>query len=274
MAIFFFKWCLYKHVLNRLPIVSFQRHFRYTGFTTFTEFWNRRNGLDNEDLDVFRYVLDSTHQPSVAIDIGANLGLVSFALVSTGFDQVYACEPVPDTFRKFTKNIRLNPSLEPNITPCQLAIGDSDRLVEFAYNEKTPGQSKISISKFSSQEGTTFSCQQNSLVTFFSKHRIESASFLKIDVEGFESTVLKGAMPLLKAGRVKYIYAEVIPHALSDAGSSIDEFSRLIDEAEFESIVPDSSNPSEFIVVPIQTAIGHAGDRRNVLFRNRLPNTR
>ena len=45
---------------------------------------------------------------------------------------------------------------------------------------------------------------------------------LKIDVEGFETAVI-GGRGLLAAGRIVFVYAEVIAQALREAGSSAEQ---------------------------------------------------
>jgi hypothetical protein len=46
---------------------------------------------------------------------------------------------------------------------------------------------------------------------------------VKIDVEGFETAVIQGAARLLAEDRIAFVYAEVIPQALREAGSSAAE---------------------------------------------------
>jgi hypothetical protein len=80
---------------------------------------------------------------------------------------------------------------------------------------------------------------------------------------------LKGAYESLRSGRIQFIYSEVIPHALVDAGTSLDQFDNLLSSYGFEPLVISSAAPSHFVPATLHDALIWAGARRNVLFRQR-----
>src|SRR5437879_13827623 len=47
---------------------------------------------------------------------------------------------------------------------------------------------------------------------------ISEIGFLKLDVEGFEPAVVQGGKNLLSTGLVRFVYSEIIPKALHEAG--------------------------------------------------------
>jgi len=270
MARLYAKWWFAKYMMRRSVIGEFNGGIRFTGFPTFSQYWIRRHGMDHEDLRIVQRVRATTTDQPVAIDIGANLGLFSFALAKAGFHRVYACEPIPETYNCLLANMRLNPLLADRITPCETGIGANDTQMTFSYSNVSPGQSKIASAANDLEEITDVECKLMTLPSLCDQYRIQKIDFVKIDVEGFESSVIKGAMPLLEAGRVKFIYAEVIPQALSEAGSSIQEFSELMEAASFDPVVIGADEDSEFQPVAFDIALQHAGTRRNVLFRTRI----
>jgi hypothetical protein len=142
-------------------------------------------------------------------------------------------------------------------------------MVEFIVRDKSPGQNKIApTGEWLDGAVERVRCPLLTLSGAFDRLKIDRARFLKIDVEGYESSVIKGALPVLKLGRVDFIYAEVIPEALLEAGSSVEEFASLLDEAGFEPVTLNHSQ-HQLESVSFAAAMETAGMRRNLLFRYR-----
>ena len=271
MALLYLRYLFCRLVLNSAPIATFNEGIRFTGFVTFSEYWFRYRGLEIEDREIIERVLATLKKPSVAFDIGANLGLFSLLLARLGFDQVHCYEPIPPTYHRLLGNLELNPSISSKITPYRIGVSQRSEVVEFLIRRTSPGQNKmITRSGKSSYYPETVSCQVSTLEEEFSRLRIKNAGFLKIDVEGHESSVLKGAMPLLKTGCIKFIYTEVIPDALREAGSSVDEFTSLLNEGGFDPVLFNRSTGT-FDRISFSEALADARDRRNVLFLHRSP---
>jgi len=274
LGVCYAKWVT-SRLIQRTPKANFNNGIRFGGFTSFSEYWLRHAGLDSEDLDVIR-IVHSTCPPSgsLAIDIGANLGLFSLSLSKIGFEKVYACEPIPTTHERLRSNLNLNPTLSNRVIPCLFGIGEDNTLADFLISPTSPGQNKLLPPAAQTNSPThqpidTLPCRIMTLPSMFSEYQITRAHFIKMDVEGFESSILAGGLSLLRSGKVAFIYSEVIAEALSDAGSSLGQFQSLIEEAEFDPvIVRDSYNPT-FEKVDFQTALSQAGIRRNMLFRSR-----
>jgi FkbM family methyltransferase len=136
----------------------------------------------------------------VIFDAGANCGF--FALkkaVELPALRVFCFEPHPKTFQRLEQNITVN-ELEQQITAVHAAVGASS------------GECAINISEESSMSIVSSSSVQFlaapkpvtvpmvSLDAFAEAHSVWP-DFLKIDVEGFEVEVLKGATRCLKGAR-------------------------------------------------------------------------
>jgi FkbM family methyltransferase len=256
-------------ILRRAPIAKFSNGVRFSGFANFSEFWLRYKGLGTDELAVLDAVIQVSPQPTVAIDVGANLGLFSLAMVKHGFEKVYAFEPIPETFVRLSENMDMNRDLEDHITISQIGIGETESTLEFLLNEKSPGQNKIATKhNLNSVSNNTVTCDVLTLENAFEKFGIYRAHLVKIDVEGYEVAVLKGAESLLMADRIDYIYAEVIPKALEEAGSSVDELSNFLNKAGYDSVLVKGTDQM-FQIVGFDKAVEAAGARRNVLFRRR-----
>lgn len=142
------------------------------------------------------FILDTLNSDSVFVDIGANVG--HFTLLAASCNaEVYSFEPIPATFKKLEANIMLN-KLSINLN--NLGIGEkTDYLyftqnlgvmnrVEFKENENTVKVKTIRLDDFPFKKKPTF---------------------IKIDVEGFEWFVLKGAENVLASTELKYVLIEI-----------------------------------------------------------------
>jgi FkbM family methyltransferase len=155
------------------------------------------------------------------VDIGSNIGLYSMiAAKRVGKNgSVYAVEPVSKTFKRLERNILLNKYL--NVKAYQLAISSSNGTLPMsvsqdgydAWNSLTkPARGE----KYLTEEVKTIRfddfVQQNSL-----SGRIK---MVKVDVEGWEDELFKGAFKTLSTADAPILQVEFNEPALNAAGSS------------------------------------------------------
>jgi FkbM family methyltransferase len=269
MALLYAKWCVSKLVGLASPI-EFRNGFRFAGFRSFSEYLLWRKGLDQEDLRILHFVASSQKRSGglVAFDVGANLGLFSLALCAAGFHEVHAFEPIPDTFCRLQENLKLNPTLAGPIVLNSVGLGAQSGLVDFIFNSVSPAQSKIATHSNSILSAKTLvPCEVVTLDAYFKSCALSHISFLKMDVEGFETDVLQGGKEILSRGLVQFIYSEVIPRALVEAGSSLSEFNQLLHSLGFEPVVLSCNDELPILKVTLEEALERGGPRRNVLFR-------
>lgn len=174
--------------------------------------WRRnflRYGVDLF-VDVRRLAAKYGRSIDVVFDVGANVGQTTREVLKAfPAAQVLAFEPHPKSFARLQR--LSNPRLVANhlalgpqagtVTLYQYGEDDSAGLrnslvanapstVEFGYR---PSQIDVPCSTLD------LYCRQN---------EVERIGLLKLDVEGFELSVLQGGLNLLKTGRVDFIYAE------------------------------------------------------------------
>ena len=134
---------------------------------------------------------------NVFIDVGANIGLHSlYASSLVGRNgAVIALEPHPVTFKLLRKNIEINGLLD-HVKTLPLAISNQDdETVPFEYFVEHPAMSGLKISKeiLDKFEGTLEITNVKTITidTLVSRHSVKP-DLVKIDVEGFEFSVIEG----------------------------------------------------------------------------------
>ena len=128
----------------------------------------------------------------VFIDIGANIGLMSLhaADILKGKGTVLSFEPLPSTFAILQKNIGINHNS--NIHAINKAIGSKKGIVDI-YENPEMNRGAASIIKPNSSE-SSFKIPIISLDEYLTmRGSISPIKCLKLDVEGWELEVLKGA---------------------------------------------------------------------------------
>lgn len=143
------------------------------------------------------------------IDVGANIGVhaipASRAVGATG--RVYAFEPVPGTFELLRRNVELNGAGNVVLEPS--AVGDSVGTIEIAANRES-GLSSIGRTGRGTVIGT-LSVPCVTLDAYAARHDLAPVALLKVDVEGHEGHVLRGARTLLERERSIAVLAELSP---------------------------------------------------------------
>ena len=171
----------------------------------YTDEWAKKN-----EPEIFW--IKSTLKPGdVAIDVGANYGLYTYNLSkSVGVDGlVYAFEPIPYTFRtlkRITKIFRLNNVKLVN-KGCSNSVGKINFSVPLQENGTiSAGLAFIDIneknrnSRLKKGSHTDFTTIKSEIIKIDDLN-LKKVSFMKIDVEGAELLVLKGAVNTIKKFR-------------------------------------------------------------------------
>ncbi len=147
------------------------------------------------ELDFAKVLAANIKQGFVCYDIGAYKGYYAGIMALQGASKVYIFEPMPVNAEKIQQLISLNPSL-----PLQLvraAVGDTNGTAVFKLMpEETMG--KLEASSFQETERDTKQIEVKCISLDVLQHHYQLPDFIKIDVEGAEEFVIKGAMDLLK----------------------------------------------------------------------------
>ena len=222
-------WNIARPCYNRaLALVGRQGLERNINGTDLIRVHARCRGVQEKyEPEVWSHLLDSLHSGDCVVDVGAHIGLYSIAMAKRirPDGKVYACEPDASNRRLLIENVRLN-ELERRVVCLPIAISSSDGLAGFVENSNN--ESHIA---FGDQNAPSeVPCFR--LDTLFRTSRVD---ILKIDVEGFEEHVLRGAVELLShaALRPRLICLEVHPYAWHSAGTESDAVFKFLSEVHY-----------------------------------------
>ena len=170
---------------------------------------NYKNDVVSGEHHFLKHHLLSFQNPTV-VDVGANDGLYSTEVCSVNKNtHVFAFEPHPETY----KRLLLRSSGVKNMTPVNAACGSSvGQLVLYDYAGST-GTEHASLHPGVIEEIHKGQSDQHivdviDLDTFATDRSISLIHLLKIDAEGHELEVLKGASNLLRENRISAIHFE------------------------------------------------------------------
>jgi FkbM family methyltransferase len=132
----------------------------------------------------------------LVVDVGANIGLYSVAIARLVYPsgKVFSFEPASESFMALLDHVRRN-NLANMIEAYMCVIGDQPGGCIFTQ-DGVLGTNRIGGSKSQSKNAKTVFREVRTLDQFFNQKRL-LPDFIKIDVEGYEMSVLKGAQEIL-----------------------------------------------------------------------------
>lgn len=151
------------------------------------------NGKGTYQIKKWRACLPWIKQWRTAVDVGAHVGLWSMQMVGR-FDQVHAFEPVEAFRRCFIRNVPHEWTLY------AMSLGAAQGSVSMAIDAADSGGTHVAGS------GDIEMCPLDSV-------GLHEVDFIKIDCEGYELEVLKGAEMTLRENR-PCVIVEQKPHKL------------------------------------------------------------
>lgn len=145
---------------------------------------------------VFSLLKQTVHPGSIVLDVGANVGVVAMFMArwSGPGGHVHAFEPNPTSRQVLVEHLRLN-RLSSMVTVCPLALSDAEGMTTF-YAAETSGKSSLSETNIG-LDARQIQVPVTTIDAYCRSLNIKP-SLIKIDVEGFEFSVLNGARNALR----------------------------------------------------------------------------
>jgi len=155
----------------------------------------------------------------VALDVGANIGLmtliVSEQVKSAG--AVHSLEPAPETFGWLKENTEIN-SIS-NVRLYNMALSDREGKIDFYVSQEGLDAFNSVIKPAKGDNYQVKSVDTTTLDKFVSALP-SKVTFIKMDVEGFELSVLEGGRNILSADDAPELLVEFTESNLKSAGHS------------------------------------------------------
>lgn len=204
-------------------------------------YWDKMFLQDKEKVK--KYIIPG----DTVIDVGGNLGFFVLILneIVGSAGKIFSFEPSKRLKARLEKTIKIN-NIQ-NVTIVNLALGESEGSTTLHYNPKQTGLSSI-VTDF--KDGSVTEEIQIISLDNFAENISNRVSFIKIDTEGYEPQVLKGAKELIKRDKPT-IYIELGGDYQDSSAEALKILKELNYTCEAESLdlktIPAGIN---FIAVP------------------------
>lgn len=195
--------------------------FAFSNFETWGEGHN--NGFES--------CIEESKSKSCVLDIGAHIGLVALPMSQAVSGTVYAFEPAAKNLMHLKNHIKYNKIS--NIHVIDSLVGAENKIdVPFYEQDEATGMNARVVKKNRERYHRTHR-KQTTIDDFCSKSQLVP-QIIKIDVEGAEYDVIRGAQSTLSANSPS-IYLSIHPKELELMGTSVDALILLLKELGYRS---------------------------------------
>lgn len=174
--------------------------------------------FDERDCNIVRFWRQALRPGAVVIDVGANIGLytvpASQAVGAGG--RVIAFEAHPQTFGYLQRNVRRN--VAAGVVAENLAVGAAPGTVTMTFQAGNPGETHVATDG----EAGDVAVRMVTLDDYCRATGVATIDYMKIDVEGYETNVLRGAASIVAASDRVLIQTEYEPRHMSRYGGAMD----------------------------------------------------
>jgi FkbM family methyltransferase len=183
-----------------------------------------------KELELCAAWLQQERREVVVYDVGANSGFFSCQLAQMLADQpvrIYAFEAVPTTFAALASSVcRLG--LQDKVFPFPAAVRDQAGPTQLTYCKRKSLCSQVTPNGLNSQIGDNLTHAVGITLNEFHLSSGALPALMKIDVEGSELSVLRGAQTLLSRADRPAIHFEYNPVTTAQSGESLEAFPALL----------------------------------------------
>jgi len=155
------------------------------------------------DRGLVRYLQQRLSPDAVIVDSGANIGQMLLSLIeNVPYGRYYAFEPEEEASDWLADCLAMNALTKVELV--RAALGAASGWSYLAKPRGSHGAQSFVSDSFRDQAVRMMALQE-----FLNDRGIPRVDFWKIDVEGYELSVLQGAETFLKAGRIRDLYVEL-----------------------------------------------------------------
>lgn len=146
------------------------------------------------------FVLHALNDTDLFVDVGANVGSYTILACRAAGARGICFEPVPETYQRLRSNLAVNSLLE-RVQAFNQGVGDSRGMLQFTGDEGC-------MNHVLTSEETVCNIVEVPVISL-DEELSEIPTMMKIDVEGYETMVLKGAHRILADHNLNAILVEL-----------------------------------------------------------------
>lgn len=132
------------------------------------------------------------------IDVGAHIGTWSWVLAQRGFRRIWAIEPVPLHFACLLRNLTPKALQGCFVEFREVAVGDQEDVVSWSTTQTNTGETWLTRPRRADQ---TVRCTTVDRLVYDDSTSLTRVDLVKIDCEGYEERVVRGAEATLRRWR-------------------------------------------------------------------------
>ncbi|MGB3507840.1 MAG: class I SAM-dependent methyltransferase [Microcoleaceae cyanobacterium] len=209
------------------------------------------------ESEIFQLIPSLLQKGDCFIDIGAHIGYYSVfvAKIVGSAGKVFAFEPELLNYQTILENISLN-NLN-NIKSFNLAVGSETKQIQIFFNQDNDGGhalwnvGKHPFNQKSLQNQTMQNTQLSTLDDILGQEEnIANLKMIKIDTEGAELDVIKGAVNTISKYDVPYIICEINRFGLQQMGTNETELREFMNSLKYETYLITSDKSKQLVKLP------------------------
>lgn len=204
--------------------------------------WENFGGGHNSG---FEECVNEASQSKVFFDVGGHIGLYSIPIAKLQNDNgvVHTFEPASHNYKMLKKHVALN-SLK-NVSLNNVLVG-AEANDNVAFKEDSTGINPMnSLADVDKTEGNDIISKKMIKLDEYCKENQIYPNVMKIDVEGAEVQVLKGAMEVIKKSSPT-IYLSLHPKHIVSLGDSMSDITDILNEVGYKCTTIDGRDNSDF----------------------------
>ncbi|MDH3975265.1 MAG: FkbM family methyltransferase [Deltaproteobacteria bacterium] len=206
----------FRALIKRLPIVAHLQRYLFNKFLSGKDFIYEINAgpakglkypvslpkdkliwMGTYEAELANIASKSVTQNAICYDIGGYRGFFSGVFAIAGAKSVYVFEPFPENFEQIKHLIELNPNLPIKVK--QMAIGNKNTITKFnVMPDESMGKLVNSTFQKDRKANRVINVSLKKIDSLIRDDGFPTPDIIKIDVEGAEVNVLRGAQEALR----------------------------------------------------------------------------
>ncbi len=185
---------------------------KYTATSNLEKY--RIESIFDKEPETIAWIESWSLEAPIFWDIGANIGIFSlYAAHRHPAATVYGFEPVSSNFTSLIRNVSVNPEIR--VFPFHLALSDEEKISDLFLSDLRIGNSGAQIDVPTNDKGEQFQpLKVEKVIALRMDHLVEkfgfpAPNFVKIDVDGRETSILAGMEKLIRCPSLKSILVEL-----------------------------------------------------------------